>query len=328
MSCLRGVQGKFEKFKSRHEFRNRWEVALEPKRLEFLLNRGEVLGIAKAIVTFDRLQKACGTGAHGEGGRAGEALCPTQQGQVPCKCPCCGGRHPGWAKECPGRARAKKEAREAYQYRPRVFEPARTAAAEPITAPRSAFTYEKARPQEEEFNKRRKTRGRRPRQGPQSPTPIELAASVVAQWVSYKWKIGWKDRGSNTKEVVELARQARWEQQRASQQSTTRQRVLNRRIADEDPPALLFTDKALMRHEGLTKAQSSLLSQARIGDIGLRDYLFRVKVLEVRTPISSAGEAGRQWSTWWFGAPTRRYKGRGTAERFGHIGTYKPYYGE
>ncbi|EAQ89439.1 hypothetical protein CHGG_06058 [Chaetomium globosum CBS 148.51] len=92
----------------------------------------------------------CGTGAHGEGGRAGEALCPTQQGQVPCKCPCCGGRHPGWAKECPGRARAKKEAREAYQYRPRVFEPARTAAAEPITAPRSAFTYEKARPQEEE----------------------------------------------------------------------------------------------------------------------------------------------------------------------------------
>lgn len=58
MDCLRGVQGKFEKFKSGHEFRNRWEVALEPKRLEFLLNRGEILGIAKAIVTFDRLQKA------------------------------------------------------------------------------------------------------------------------------------------------------------------------------------------------------------------------------------------------------------------------------
>lgn len=143
------------------------------------------------------------------------------------------------------------------------------------------------------FNKRRKTRGRRPRQGPQSPTPTELAASVVAQWVNYKWKIGGKDRGSNTKEVVELAWQARWEQQRASQQSTTRQRVLNRRIADEDPPALLFTDKALMRHEGLTKAQSSLLSQARIGDIGLRDYLFRVKVPEVRTPYCECGR-GRE----------------------------------
>ncbi|EAQ83068.1 hypothetical protein CHGG_10886 [Chaetomium globosum CBS 148.51] len=143
------------------------------------------------------------------------------------------------------------------------------------------------------FNKRRKTRGWRPRQGPQSPTPTELAASVVAQWVNYKWKIGGKDRGSNTKEVVELAWQARWEQQRASQQSTTRQRVLNRRIADEDPPALLFTDKALMRHEGLTKAQSSLLSQARIGDIGLRDYLFRVKVPEVRTPYCECGR-GRE----------------------------------
>ncbi|EAQ86053.1 predicted protein [Chaetomium globosum CBS 148.51] len=143
------------------------------------------------------------------------------------------------------------------------------------------------------FNKRRKTRGRRPRQGPQSPTPTELAASVVAQWVNYKWKIGGKDRGSNTKEVVELAWQARWEQQRAGQQSTTRQRVLNRRIADEDPPALLFTDKALMRHEGLTKAQSSLLSQARIGDIGLRDYLFRVKVPEVRTPYCECGR-GRE----------------------------------
>ncbi|EAQ92240.1 hypothetical protein CHGG_00475 [Chaetomium globosum CBS 148.51] len=143
------------------------------------------------------------------------------------------------------------------------------------------------------FNKRRKTRGRGPRQGPQSPTPTELAASVVAQWVNYKWKIGGKDRGSNTKEVVELAWQARWEQQRAGQQSTTRQRVLNRRIADEDPPALLFTDKALMRHEGLTKAQSSLLSQARIGDIGLRDYLFRVKVPEVRTPYCECGR-GRE----------------------------------
>ncbi|EAQ86759.1 predicted protein [Chaetomium globosum CBS 148.51] len=45
-----------------------------------------------------------------------------------------------------------------------------------------------------------------------------------------------------------------------------------------------------MRHEGLTKAQSSLLSQARIGDIGLRDYLFRVKVPEVRTPYCECGK--------------------------------------
>ena len=61
-------------------------------------------------------------------------------------------------------------------------------------------------------------------------------------------------------------------------------------MADEDPPLLLFTNKALRRHEGLTKAQSSLLSQARIGDIGLRDYLFKVKVPEVRTPYYECGE--------------------------------------
>ena len=55
-------------------------------------------------------------------------------------------------------------------------------------------------------------------------------------------------------------------------------------MADEDSPTLLFTNKALKRHEGLTKAQSSLLAQARIGDIGLQDYLFQVKVPQVPTP--------------------------------------------
>jgi hypothetical protein len=64
-------------------------------------------------------------------------------------------------------------------------------------------------------------------------------------------------------------------------------------MADEGPLALLFTDKALKRYEGLTKAQSTLLSQAHIGDIGLKDYLFKVKVLEVRTPLYGCGE-GRE----------------------------------
>ena len=49
----------------------------------------------------------------------------------------------------------------------------------------------------------------------------------------------------------------------------------------------------MKKHEGLTKAQSSLLSQARIGDIGLRDYLFRVKVPTVYTPYCECGE-GRE----------------------------------
>ena len=64
-------------------------------------------------------------------------------------------------------------------------------------------------------------------------------------------------------------------------------------MADEDPPTLLFTNKALKRHEGLIKAQSSLLAQACIGDIGLWDYLFRVSVPEVPTLYCACGQ-GRE----------------------------------
>ena len=49
----------------------------------------------------------------------------------------------------------------------------------------------------------------------------------------------------------------------------------------------------MKRHEGLTKAQSSLLTQARTGDIGLRDFLFRFKVPGVATPYCECGE-GRE----------------------------------
>lgn len=46
----------------------------------------------------------------------------------------------------------------------------------------------------------------------------------------------------------------------------------------------LFQEKTLKRHEGLTKAESSLLIQIRTGDIGLRDFLFKRRVSEVLTP--------------------------------------------
>ena len=61
-------------------------------------------------------------------------------------------------------------------------------------------------------------------------------------------------------------------------------------MANEDPPTLLFTNKALKRHEGLTKAQSSLLTQARTGDIGLKDYLFKAGVLGLMTPYCTCRE--------------------------------------
>jgi hypothetical protein len=49
-------------------------------------------------------------------------------------------------------------------------------------------------------------------------------------------------------------------------------------------------DKALARYQGLTKAQSSLLTQARTGVIGLRGFLFRAKVPGVNTPYYAYGQ--------------------------------------
>ena len=65
------------------------------------------------------------------------------------------------------------------------------------------------------------------------------------------------------------------------------------RPADSGPPELLFTDRLLKRHEGLSKARSSLLVQARTGDIGLREFLFRRKVPGVATPLCQCGQ-GRE----------------------------------
>jgi len=56
----------------------------------------------------------CGTKAHGEGGRAGEAQCPTHSGTAACRCAGCGGSHPAWARECPKKQMAQATAREAY----------------------------------------------------------------------------------------------------------------------------------------------------------------------------------------------------------------------
>jgi hypothetical protein len=136
------------------------------------------------------------------------------------------------------------------------------------------------------FRRRKRGRGRRPKAGPQSPTATEAATATVAQWANQRWKSGEKKgRKLSTDQVVELAWQDRWQQQKKGQNQ--------RRMADEDPPTLLFTNRALKRHQGLTKAQSSLLTQARTGDIGLRDYLFRFKVPGIATPYCSCGQ-GRE----------------------------------
>lgn len=75
----------------------------------------------------------CGTKAHGEGGRDGEAQCPTHNNEIPLRCPVCGGRHPAWSKECPEKLKVLSKAKEAYQSRPRTYEAA--AAVAPNMAP-------------------------------------------------------------------------------------------------------------------------------------------------------------------------------------------------
>jgi hypothetical protein len=64
----------------------------------------------------------CGTTPHGEGGRAGEALCPTHENRIPLRCSNCSGKHPAWARWCPAAVKARAAAREAYFFRPRTFE--------------------------------------------------------------------------------------------------------------------------------------------------------------------------------------------------------------
>ena len=49
--------------------------------------------------------------------------------------------------------------------------------------------------------------------------------------------------------------------------------------------------KALARHQGLRKHESSLLTQVRTGKVGLRAFLFEKKVPGIATPLCRCGEA-------------------------------------
>ena len=63
------------------------------------------------------------------------------------------------------------------------------------------------------FRRRRRSPGRKPQQGPQSPTATEQAAVTVGHWANQRWKTGEKrNKQLTTSEVVELAWQDRWEQ--------------------------------------------------------------------------------------------------------------------
>ncbi|EAQ92886.1 hypothetical protein CHGG_01121 [Chaetomium globosum CBS 148.51] len=81
----------------------------------------------------------------------------------------------------------------------------------------------------------------------------------------------------------------------------------------------LFRNGTLRRHDGLSKAKSSLLIQIRTGAIGLRDFLFTRGVPEVLTPACECGE-GRETAehlvVWCLAPPlTRRWERTGIRTR-------------
>ena len=104
------------------------------------------------------------------------------------------------------------------------------------------------------------TRGRRPLLGPMAPTAVERAANIAVDWK----ELGGRD---GTIGALAVAWKDRWKAVMEARQERAP------RLADLDPD---LTDQVLRRHNDLTKAQSSLLTQARIGAIGLKDFLFRV----------------------------------------------------
>ena len=100
----------------------------------------------------------------------------------------------------------------------------------------------------------------------QKLTAIEEAREVIS---------GWLGQAQSTTDLMLEAWEARWKRGFHPDPLKTTQ------PADTAPT---FSDKALKRHENLTKAESSLLIQARTGAIGLNDFLFRARVPEISTP--------------------------------------------
>lgn len=109
----------------------------------------------------------CGCGAHGEGGRAGETLCPTLgASSVPTRCANCTGRHPAWVRWCPEAVKARGAAREAYFYRPRTYEQAVQREQQAQQVP--IVTFRGTQDEEQREGSRKRLRGR--------PTALDRAA--------------------------------------------------------------------------------------------------------------------------------------------------------
>jgi hypothetical protein len=102
------------------------------------------------------------------------------------------------------------------------------------------------------------------------------------------WAAQWAPEDTSLEAAAEQAWRLRWQ---AEYDEAMRQRPRRHKEAADEP---LFTEDTVRRHEGLYKAESSVLVQARTGKIELWDFLFQRRVPEVVTPLCSCSRTERE----------------------------------
>lgn len=120
----------------------------------------------------------------------------------------------------------------------------------------------------------------RPRRRVEDLLPHRDSGTTKAQWARM-----WTGSTLSTDEALTRDWKARWERLHSKS-------IAERSWRDDEPadrPS--FNGKALEKHTGLKKHESSLLVQIRTGKIGLRAFLFDRKVPEINTPRCSCGYA-------------------------------------
>ena len=137
-----------------------------------------------------------------------------------------------------------------------------------------------------ERHKRRKCRRFTLQQATQAfePTRSDREAETTAAWAA---------QGANSEEALWQS----WKLRLAKQALKPETNLTDRKTAEifsADKPwteTKKKLEKHFGKHESLTKAQSSLLVQARTGKIGLKRFLFQRKVPEIPTPLCRCGQA-------------------------------------
>ena len=102
------------------------------------------------------------------------------------------------------------------------------------------------------------------------------------------WAAQWVPEDTNAEAAAEQAWRCRWQKE---YDEAVRQRPRRHKEAADNP---LFTEEAVRRHDGLRKAESSMLIQVRTGKIGLWDFLFQQRVPEAATPLCSCSCTERE----------------------------------